>query len=94
MTSRTKAPALLGALAALVAAAAATALLRDTADAAGEEGGTVRRHFIQAEEVAWSYAPDRRDRTSGEPFAGEARVFLERGRDRIGAVYRKALFRG
>ena len=78
----------------MLAAAAGTALLRDTADAADDAGGQVRRYFIQAEEVAWDYAPDRRDRVAGGPFGEDAKVFVARGRDRIGSVYRKALFRG
>lgn len=77
----------------LSTAAAGVSLLRDTADAAGD-GGKVRRYFIQAEEINWNYAPDRRDRLTGDAFGEDAKVFVARGRDRIGSVYRKALFRG
>ena len=93
MTPRTKTYALLGALAVVATAAVAMTLLRDTADAA-DEGGEVRRYFIQAEEVVWDYAPDKRDRIAGRPFDDDARVFVGRARDRVGSRYTKALYRG
>lgn len=56
--------------------------------------GTVRTYFIAADEVAWDYAPQRRDMTAGRRFGEEADAFVRRGRDRIGRVYLKSAFRG
>jgi FtsP/CotA-like multicopper oxidase with cupredoxin domain len=80
-------------------AAALLAVLLASSPAVGDAQASanrshVRRYFIQAEEVDWSYAPDGRDRIHGGPWGEEARVFVERGPDRIGSTYRKALFRG
>jgi FtsP/CotA-like multicopper oxidase with cupredoxin domain len=77
----------------IAAPLAAWALTRGSA-AAEDAGGQLRRYFIQAEESVWDYAPDRRNRVTGARFDPEAGVFVRRGRDRIGARYRKALFRG
>lgn len=78
----------------IAAPVAVWALSRGSADAAGDAGGQLRRYFIQAEEVTWDYAPDRRNRVTGERFDEEAAVFVKRGRARVGSTYRKALFRG
>ncbi len=50
-------------------------------------------YYIAADEVAWDYAPSGLNQISGEPFDEEARVFVESAPDRIGRVYRKALYR-
>jgi FtsP/CotA-like multicopper oxidase with cupredoxin domain len=52
-----------------------------------------RTYFIAAEEVDWDYAPDGSNVAMGRPFNDEEKVFVEgNGRDRIGSVYRKALY--
>jgi FtsP/CotA-like multicopper oxidase with cupredoxin domain len=94
VTTRTKTIALLASLAALVAAVAGATLIRDDADAADDSSGQIRRYYVQAEDLMWDYAPDRRDRVAGTGFGDDARVFVGRGRDRIGRRYRKSLFRG
>jgi len=53
----------------------------------------VHQYFVAAEEVDWNYAPSGMDRMMGMPFMGYPKVFIERGPHRIGAVYRKALYR-
>lgn len=78
----------------LAAAVLAVAILPDGGAAQPDGGGQLRRHFIQAEEAVWDYAPDRRDRVAGTRFGEEASVFVRRSRERIGSRYRKALFRG
>jgi manganese oxidase len=55
--------------------------------------GTVRTYYIAADEVAWDYAPQQRNMIRGTPFGPEASVFVRRGRDRIGHVYLKSVFR-
>jgi len=68
---------------------------RDPAGAAEQDaGGQLRKYFIQAEERTWDYAPDRRNRLTGERFGDEEAIFVERSATRIGSRYRKALFRG
>jgi FtsP/CotA-like multicopper oxidase with cupredoxin domain len=52
-----------------------------------------RVYFIAADEVDWDYAPSGRDQMMGMAFDETARVFVERGHDRIGKVYRKAVYR-
>uniref|UniRef100_A0A3P9H7K2 ferroxidase n=1 Tax=Oryzias latipes TaxID=8090 RepID=A0A3P9H7K2_ORYLA len=54
-----------------------------------------REHFIQIEEVYWNYAPSGmnliQNRTIDEDE--EASIFLKRGPQRIGAVYKKAIYK-
>lgn len=52
-----------------------------------------RTYFVAADEVDWDYAPMNRDGVTGEPFDATASVFVERGPDRIGKVYRKSIYR-
>jgi manganese oxidase len=79
---------------AAVVLVAAWVLSRGSADASPDGGGQLRRYFIQAEDVTWDYAPNRRNRVTGGRFDDDAGVFVKRGRDRIVSRYRKALFRG
>jgi manganese oxidase len=55
--------------------------------------GQTRIYFIAADEVDWNYAPSDVDRITGEPFSEVAETWVEGGADRIGRVYRKALYR-
>ncbi|MFQ5678977.1 MAG: multicopper oxidase domain-containing protein [Gemmatimonadota bacterium] len=50
-------------------------------------------YYIAADEVEWDYAPGGLDKITGQPFDDHARLFTEAGPDRIGKVYKKALFR-
>lgn len=52
-----------------------------------------RTYYVAADEVLWDYAPLNRDGLTGQQFDERARVFVEGGPDRIGKVYRKALYR-
>ncbi len=52
-----------------------------------------RVYFIAADEVEWNYAPGDVDLIKGEPYGDKASVFIERGPDRIGRIYRKAVYR-
>jgi manganese oxidase len=53
----------------------------------------VRTYYIAADQVAWDYAPQQRNMITGARFGPEASVFVRRGRDRIGHVYLKSVFR-
>jgi FtsP/CotA-like multicopper oxidase with cupredoxin domain len=55
--------------------------------------GTVRTYFIAADEIDWDYAPQGRNLITGEPFGETENVFVRRGPDRIGSVYKKAVYR-
>ncbi|MBI5510950.1 MAG: multicopper oxidase domain-containing protein [Deltaproteobacteria bacterium] len=52
-----------------------------------------RTYYIAADEVDWDYAPSGMDRLMGMPFDADALVFVEPGPERIGRVYKKALYR-
>jgi len=56
--------------------------------------GQLRTYYIAADEVLWDYAPDDMNKITGEPFTADEQVFTERGPNRIGHKYRKALYRG
>jgi len=55
--------------------------------------GRVRTYYVAAEEVDWDYAPLGIDMTTGKAFEGTAAAYTQPGPDRIGRVYRKALYR-
>ncbi len=55
--------------------------------------GKTRLYYIAADEAEWDYAPHNMDHMTGKPFDRRAAIFIERGKNRIGKVYRKALYR-
>lgn len=55
--------------------------------------GKVRTYYIAAVETEWDYAPDNMDHMTGKPFEGETKIWTEQTKDRIGKVYRKAVYR-
>ena len=61
--------------------------------AASSAPGNVRVYYIAADEVEWNYAPDGINKMMGMKFSGYPNVFFEQGPHRIGAVYRKAVYR-
>lgn len=53
-----------------------------------------REYWIKAEEMLWSYSPSYPiNRMTAAPFGEKELVFLKPGPDRIGRIYRKAVFR-
>jgi FtsP/CotA-like multicopper oxidase with cupredoxin domain len=56
--------------------------------------GVVRTYYIEADPVAWNYAPDGRNEITGKPFDTVARTYTAAGPDRIGSTYQKCLYRG
>lgn len=54
--------------------------------------GTVRTYYIAADEVDWNYAPADHDHMTGKPYEEKARYYTEKGPDRIGPIYRKAVY--
>jgi FtsP/CotA-like multicopper oxidase with cupredoxin domain len=61
--------------------------------AATAAGGATRTYYVAADEVAWDYAPSGMNKITGEPFGDTENVFMQHGADRIGHVYRKAVYR-
>jgi hephaestin len=54
---------------------------------------TTHHYYVAADAVDWDYAPSGRNLVSGEEFSPLEQVWVGRGPDRIGRVYRKALYR-
>lgn len=54
--------------------------------------GRVRTYYVAAEEVDWDYAPLNLDMGTGKPFEGAAAAYTQSGPNRIGRVYRKAVY--
>ena len=52
-----------------------------------------RTYYIAADDVEWDYAPSGKNMITGLPFDGDALTFVQNGPDRIGKVYRKAIYR-
>jgi FtsP/CotA-like multicopper oxidase with cupredoxin domain len=56
-------------------------------------GGKIRTYCVAAVETEWNYVPANMDLMTGKPFEGETKIWTEHGKDRIGSVYRKAIYR-
>ena len=57
------------------------------------QGGKIRTYYIAAIEADWDYAPSGMNMMTGTGFVGQPKIWTEHTKDRIGKVYRKALFR-
>jgi len=55
--------------------------------------GVVRSYFVGADAVDWNYAPTGRNEITGAPFEADAAVYTAHTPGRIGATYRKCLYR-
>ncbi|XP_036099596.1 ceruloplasmin-like [Molossus molossus] len=53
-----------------------------------------RHYYIGIKETTWNYAPTGKNVLNGKPISEdeESRIYLQRGPDRIGRVYKKALY--
>jgi FtsP/CotA-like multicopper oxidase with cupredoxin domain len=51
-----------------------------------------RTYYIAAEEVAWDYAPEKRDLMMNMHLTDEQTLFIEQGDGRIGSVNKKAVY--
>jgi len=60
--------------------------------AVGGSNTATRTYYIAADEVDWNYAPADHDHMTGKPYDERARYYTENGPDRIGPVYRKAVY--
>jgi FtsP/CotA-like multicopper oxidase with cupredoxin domain len=52
-----------------------------------------RTYYVAADEVAWNYAPAGMNKITGKPFGFIDNLFVGRGPDRLGTVYKKAVYR-
>ncbi|SMH71835.1 multicopper oxidase domain-containing protein [Candidatus Nitrosotalea okcheonensis] len=55
--------------------------------------GQTRTYYIAADEVKWNFAPTGINQITGKPFDDIANVYMENGKDRIGKVSLKAIYR-
>ena len=55
--------------------------------------GQTRTYYITADEVKWDFAPTGINQMTGKPFDDTANVYMENGKDRIGKVSFKAIYR-
>jgi len=55
--------------------------------------GATRTYYLAADEIDWNYAPADHDHMTGKPYDERARYYTEKGPDRIGPIYRKAVYR-
>jgi FtsP/CotA-like multicopper oxidase with cupredoxin domain len=53
----------------------------------------VRVYFIAADEVIWDYAPSGQDEAMGHPFDDFENNYMAPGPNRIGRIYKKAIYR-
>lgn len=77
----------------LVLAGSAGALLLPAGAGAQEAGGQTRTYYVAADTVRWDYAPEDMNRLSGDAFEALEKTWVEPGPDRIGKVYKKAVYR-
>jgi hypothetical protein len=81
-------------LSCIVVAGSAVAVLGcESVGASQRSQSTTHTYYIAADEVAWDYAPSGLDQITGRPFDEIGRIFMQSGPDRIGRVYKKALYR-
>jgi FtsP/CotA-like multicopper oxidase with cupredoxin domain len=56
-------------------------------------GGVTRTYYVAADEVLWDYAPSAINKITGQPFGDVENVFMQNASNRIGRIYRKAVYR-
>ena len=61
--------------------------------ALAQADGRTRTYYIAADEVAWDYAPSGANRITGQPFGDLENIWMQSGPDRVGRIYRKAIYR-
>ena len=60
--------------------------------AASANGGRLHTYYVAADEVMWDYAPGDGNRISGEPWSPLDQEFIAHRADRVGKVYKKAVY--
>jgi len=72
---------------------AATPVAPQTREDGGATDARVRTYYVAAEETEWDYAPLGIDIMTGQPFEGTSAAYTQPGPNRIGHIYRKAIYR-
>ena len=67
-------------------------LLAGGCAARAPNGGITRTYYVAADEVLWDYAPTDTNRISGAPWSPLDKEFVEQRPDRVGHVYKKAVY--
>ena len=65
----------------------------EAANTSPEPRAKTYTYYIAADEVDWNYAPAETDHMTGKPYDDRARLFIENGPQRVGRVFRKAVYR-
>lgn len=65
----------------------------DRLGAAPARGPAVHTYHIAADVVEWDYAPTGKNLITGQPFGELENIWMEPGPNRIGRIYKKALYR-
>jgi manganese oxidase len=73
-------------------AAVLALLLVEGCAAALPDGGTTHVYYVAADEVMWDYAPGDTNRISGQPWSPLDKEFTERRPDRVGHIFKKAVY--
>lgn len=55
--------------------------------------GKTRTYYVAVDEINWDYMPKGLDEMTGKPYDHMAMMWAEQGKNRIGKVYRKAVYR-
>jgi FtsP/CotA-like multicopper oxidase with cupredoxin domain len=69
-----------------------TAPLGWSQEVATAHEGQVRTHYIAVDEVEWDYAPSGIDQMTGMSFDHMSQLWTEQASNRIGKLYRKAVY--
>jgi hephaestin len=77
----------------LAVGAAAAIVGYVTLPSASADVKVTRTYYVAADKVAWDYAPTGSNQITGQPFGETENTFVQSGPNRIGRVYKKALFR-
>jgi hypothetical protein len=100
LTAKRRRRALIGAMVALVAGSlvsgcdsGGTSKRTHDHGTASSGRGKQRTFYIAADEVAWNYAPSGRNLITGKAFGPVEATFVASGRERIGHIYLKAVYR-
>jgi FtsP/CotA-like multicopper oxidase with cupredoxin domain len=54
--------------------------------------GKTRAYYVAVDEINWDYMPMGMDQMTGKPYDHMAMMWAEQGKNRIGKVYRKAVY--
>jgi FtsP/CotA-like multicopper oxidase with cupredoxin domain len=73
--------------------AAVLAVLLLEGCAASLPNGATHTYYVAADELMWDYAPGDTNRISGQAWSPLDKEFIERRPDRVGHIYKKAVYR-